>query len=123
MVGQSGVVSSEVILVSRRGGAVTDPRWVYLDIGRFGGLAETEGEAIRYTFRTSRDSEDGTRSPCVVAGPSCDGVDIMYEKNRIPMPDSLECGDRVEILATGAYVSTYCSVGFNGFPPLTEYYI
>lgn len=63
MVGQSGVVSSEVILVSRRGGAVTDPRWVYLDIGRFGGLAETEGEAIRYTFRTSRDSDDATCSP------------------------------------------------------------
>ncbi|MBS1096950.1 type III PLP-dependent enzyme [Gluconobacter sphaericus] len=123
MVGQSGIVSSEVILVSRRGGAVTDPRWVYLDIGRFGGLAETEGEAIRYTFRTSRDSDDTSRSPCVVAGPSCDGVDIMYEKNRIPLPDSLECGDRVEILATGAYVSTYCSIGFNGFPPLTEYYI
>ncbi|WP_040509473.1 type III PLP-dependent enzyme [Gluconobacter morbifer] len=123
MVGQAGVVSSEVILVSRRGGAATDPRWVYLDIGRFGGLAETEGEAIRYTFRTPHDDRNGTRSPCVVAGPSCDGVDILYEKNRIPLPDSLQCGDRIELLATGAYVSTYCSTGFNGFPPLTEHYI
>ncbi|MBF0871110.1 type III PLP-dependent enzyme [Gluconobacter japonicus] len=123
MVGQAGVVSSEVILVSRRGGAEKDPRWVYLDIGRFGGLAETEGEAIRYTFRTPHDETDSSRSPCVVAGPSCDGVDILYEKNRIPLPNSLKSGDRIEILATGAYVSTYCSVGFNGFPPLSEHYI
>ncbi len=40
IVGDAGVVSSEVILVSRRDR--NDPvRWVYLDIGRFGGLAET----------------------------------------------------------------------------------
>ncbi|GBD56655.1 type III PLP-dependent enzyme [Gluconobacter wancherniae] len=123
MVGEAGVVSSEVVLVSRRGGAPTDPRWVYLDIGRFGGLAETEGEAIRYTFRTPHDESDPDHSPCVLAGPSCDGVDIMYEKARIPLPNSLRDGDRVDILATGAYVSTYCSTGFNGFPPLAEHYI
>ena len=28
-------------------------RWVYLDIGRFGGLAETEGEAIKYRITTA----------------------------------------------------------------------
>ncbi|QDH17343.1 type III PLP-dependent enzyme [Swingsia samuiensis] len=123
MVGQAGTVSTEVILVSRRGGAETDPRWVYLDIGRFGGLAETEGEAIRYQFRTPHDQTGGSTSPCIVAGPSCDGIDILYEKNRVAFPDALKSGDRIEILATGAYVSTYCSVGFNGFPPLEEYYI
>jgi ornithine decarboxylase len=31
---------------------------------------------------------------------------------------SLQEGDRVLILATGAYTTTYSSVGFNGFPPL-----
>ncbi|MBS0558715.1 MAG: type III PLP-dependent enzyme, partial [Proteobacteria bacterium] len=47
IVGDAGVVSSEVVLVSRRDR--DDPvRWVYLDVGRFGGLAETEGEAIKY---------------------------------------------------------------------------
>jgi ornithine decarboxylase len=50
----AGVVSSEVVLVSRR--AKDDPvRWVYLDIGRFGGLAETEGEAIKYRITTPHD--------------------------------------------------------------------
>ncbi|MBL7237588.1 MAG: type III PLP-dependent enzyme, partial [Komagataeibacter hansenii] len=35
----------------------------------------------------------------------------------------LESGDRVELLSTGAYVSTYCSTGFNGLAPLSEHYI
>jgi ornithine decarboxylase len=121
LVGSAGVVSTEVVLVSRRGGAPEAPRWVYLDIGRFGGLAETEGEAIRYPVRTAH---DGTESgPTVLAGPSCDGVDILYEKRKVDLPLALRDGDRVELLSTGAYVSTYCSTGFNGFAPLQEHYI
>ena len=54
IVGDAGVVSAEVVLVSRRDR--DDPvRWVYLDIGRFGGLAETEGEAIKYRIATPHD--------------------------------------------------------------------
>ncbi|GBR14871.1 type III PLP-dependent enzyme [Asaia spathodeae] len=121
MVAEAGVVSTEVVLVSRRGGKESDPRWVYLDIGRFGGLAETEGEAIRYRFRTPHDGLPTGET--VVAGPSCDGVDIMYEKNRVQLPHALNSGDRIELLTTGAYVTTYCSTGFNGFAPLSEHYI
>ena len=66
VVGDAGVVSSEVVLVSRRDR--DDPvRWVYLDIGRFGGLAETEGEAIKYRIvdaaRRRRDGAGGDRGP------------------------------------------------------------
>lgn len=121
MVAEAGVVSTEVVLVSRRGGEENDPRWVYVDIGRFGGLAETEGEAIRYRFRTPHDGLP--TGEAVVAGPSCDGVDIMYEKNRVQLPHALTSGDRIELLTTGAYVTTYCSTGFNGFVPLNEHYI
>lgn len=39
------------------------------------------------------------------------------------MPLDLKVGDRIEILSTGAYTTTYSSVGFNGFKPLTAYYI
>jgi ornithine decarboxylase len=119
IVGDAGVVSSEVVLVSRRG---DDPvRWVYLDIGRFGGLAETEGEAIRYAITTPH---DGTpMGPVAIAGPTCDGADIMYEKANYRLPLALESGERVQLLATGAYVSTYASQKFNGFAPLSEYYV
>ena len=54
IVGDAGVVAAEVVLVSRA--RQDDPvRWVYLDIGRFGGLAETEGEAIKYRITTPHD--------------------------------------------------------------------
>jgi ornithine decarboxylase len=120
IVGDAGVVQAEAVLVSRRD--ENDPvRWVYLDIGRFGGLAETEGESIKYRITTPH---DGTAmGPVVIAGPTCDGADIMYEKSNYRLPLALPSGDRVELLSTGAYVSTYCSTRFNGFAPLAEYYL
>lgn len=120
IVGDAGVVSSEVVLVSRKG--KDDPvRWVYLDIGRFGGLAETEGEAIRYAFRTPH---DGTaEGPVTIAGPTCDSTDTLYEKANYRLPLALESGDRVALLSTGAYVTSYASQSFNGFRPLAEHYV
>ncbi len=120
MVGDAGVVESEVVLVSRKG--ANDPvRWVYLDIGRFGGLAETEGESIKYEFRTPHDGlEDG---PVTIAGPTCDSTDTMYEKSNYRLPMALTCGDHVQLMTTGAYVTSYASQNFNGFKPLAEHYI
>jgi ornithine decarboxylase len=120
IVGDAGLVSAEVVLVSRRDR--NDPvRWVYLDIGRFGGLAETEGESIKYRISTRHDGL--AMGPVAIAGPTCDGADIMYEKSNYRLPLALTCGDRVELLSTGAYVSTYASTKFNGFAPLAEYYV
>jgi ornithine decarboxylase len=120
VVGDAGLVSAEVVLVSRRDR--DDPvRWVYLDIGRFGGLAETEGEAIKYRITTPH---DGTKlGPVSIAGPTCDGTDILYEKSNYRLPLALRTGDRVELLSAGAYVTTYASQGFNGFAPLAEHYL
>ncbi len=118
LVSDAGVVSAEVVLVSRRD--ADDPvRWVYLDIGRFGGLAETEGEAIKYRILTPHDGEPA--GPVAIAGPTCDGADILYERANYRLPLKLSSGDRVELLSTGAYVTTYASQRFNGFAPLAEY--
>jgi ornithine decarboxylase len=120
VVGDAGLVSAEVVLVSRRDR--NDPvRWVYLDIGRFGGLAETEGESIKYRIATPHDGL--AMGPVAIAGPTCDGADIMYERSNYRLPLALTCGDRVELLSTGAYVTTYASTKFNGFAPLAEYYL
>jgi ornithine decarboxylase len=120
LVGDAGVVSAEVVLVSRR--EAHDPvRWVYLDIGRFGGLAETEGEAIKYRILTPHEGQP--TGPVAIAGPTCDGADILYERANYRLPLNLASGDRVELLSTGAYVSTYASQRFNGFAPLAEYYV
>ena len=115
MVAEAGVIVSEVLLVSRKSERDLH-RWVYLDIGRFSGLAETEGEAIRYQFETARDADQ--HGPCIMAGPSCDSADVLYEKRPVSLPLTLKAGDRVLIRNTGAYTSTYSSVWFNGFPPL-----
>jgi ornithine decarboxylase len=115
LVAEAGHIAAEVMLVSRKS-ADDLHRWVYLDIGRFSGLAETEGEAIRYQIATPHDG--GDTGPCVLAGPSCDSADILYEKRPINLPLALRHGDKVMIRNCGAYTSSYSSVGFNGFPPL-----
>jgi ornithine decarboxylase len=120
MVGNAGLIKAEVVLVSKK--AADDPvRWVYLDIGKFGGLAETMDEAIRYPIRTERDGD--AKSPCVIAGPTCDSADVLYEKTPYDLPVSLSIGDEVLIEGTGAYTTTYASVAFNGFEPLKSYVI
>jgi ornithine decarboxylase len=115
MVAEAGVIAAEVMLVSRKSDDDLH-RWVYLDIGKFSGLAETMDEAIRYSFVTDRDHED--MAPCIVAGPSCDSADVLYEKRPVMLPVGLAAGDRIMIKSCGAYTTTYSSVCFNGFPPL-----
>ncbi|UIJ72758.1 ornithine/lysine decarboxylase [Aurantimonas sp. HBX-1] len=120
MVGDAGVIKAEVVLVSRKS-ATDENRWVYLDIGKFGGLAETMDEAIRYPIVTARDGD--RMEPCVLAGPTCDSADVLYEKKPYPLPITLTVGDEVLIEGTGAYTTTYASVAFNGFEPLRAYVI
>ena len=78
-------------------------------------------EAIRYPIRTERDGDE--MEPCVIAGPTCDSADVLYEKNLYPLPVSLTIGDEVLIEGTGAYTTTYSAVAFNGFDPLKAYII
>ncbi len=120
IVAEAGIIQSEVVLISRKA-AQDEIRWVYLDIGKFGGLAETMNEAIEYSLRTPRDG--APVGPVILAGPTCDGIDILYEKAPYFLPLDLAIGDRIEIFSTGAYTTTYASVGFNGLPPLKTYYI
>ena len=120
LVGNAGIIEAEVVLIAKRS-PEDELRWVYLDIGKFHGLAETIDESIRYPIRTLRDRDE--TSPCIIAGPTCDSVDVLYEKNPYPLPVSLAIGDKVLIEATGAYTATYSSVGFNGYPPLRQYVI
>jgi ornithine decarboxylase len=120
MVGNAGVIEAEVVLVSKKS-EQDQARWVYLDIGKFGGLAETMDESIRYPIKTPRDGDEV--GPCVLAGPTCDSADVLYEKRPYDLPISLEIGDKVLIEGTGAYTATYAAVAFNGFAPLRTFHI
>jgi diaminopimelate decarboxylase/spermidine synthase len=115
IVGSAGTIRCEVVAI-RPG---TDGRrWVYLDIGRYGGLAETENEYIRYRLQTPRDGDPV--DDAVVAGPTCDGDDVLYQ--RYPLPVTLRPGDRVDVESAGAYTASYASTEFNGFAPLPTYF-
>lgn len=119
LVSDAGVLHSTVLLVSRK--SYTDSlRWAYVDVGRFGGLAETENEAIVYPILCEARSGE-IPGPAVLAGPTCDSMDILYEKTPPFLPLDLAAGDQLEFLGTGAYTASYSSVGFNGFPPLATH--
>ena len=117
MVGNAGILQTEVVLISKK--SETDRKtWVYLDVGKFGGLAETMDEAIQYPIVSEK---KGQPMPVILAGPTCDSADILYEKADYRLPSDLQIGDKLEVRAAGAYTTTYASVAFNGFEPLKTY--
>lgn len=120
LVADGGVLVTEVMMISKKSlGA--EVRWTFTDIGRFGGLAETEGESIKYPiFLPDREHESGEDwGEVIFAGPTCDSYDIMYKKQRYRMPTDLKEGERLYFFGTGAYTASYAAVGFNGFAPVS----
>ncbi|PKL03139.1 MAG: ornithine decarboxylase [Synergistetes bacterium HGW-Synergistetes-2] len=117
MAGDAGVLVTEVVLISKKSEA-NQYSWVYLDAGKFGGLIETLDESIKYPIYSEK---TGPVQETILAGPTCDSMDILYENEKYTLPASLEEGDRLYFFTTGAYTQTYSSVCFNGFPPLKAY--
>ncbi|AGT44003.1 type III PLP-dependent enzyme [Treponema pedis] len=120
LVGDSGILMTEVVMISRKNNTALF-RWVYLDTGLFNGLIETLNESLKYPIVTDKDEDCKKRGDVVLAGPTCDSMDIMYEDYKYSLPTTLKPGDRVYFLTTGAYTSSYASVEFNGFPPIKTY--
>ena len=122
LVASSGVLVSEVVLISHK--SYTDlTRWVYTDVGLFQGLIETLGEAIKYPIYTPKMATSNRAGTVILAGPTCDSADIMYEETGYQLPQELEIGDKIYWFTTGAYTNSYSSVEFNGFPPLAVIYV
>ncbi|WP_094228763.1 type III PLP-dependent enzyme [Methanolobus psychrotolerans] len=117
LVADAGVIVTEVVMISKKA-KLNQYRWVYLDIGKFGGLIETLDESIKYPIYSEK---KGYEEEVILAGPTCDSMDILYEDHKYAFPKSLKEGDRLFIFTTGAYTQSYSSVAFNGFPPLKAY--
>jgi ornithine decarboxylase len=120
LVGDAGVLRSCVLLIAKKSRRAAR-RWVYLDAGRYNGLPETQGESIHYRIRTPHGG--GPAAPAVLAGPTCDSTDIIYERASYELPLALEIGDPIDFLSAGAYTASYASVEFNGFAPIRTYCI
>ncbi len=108
-----------MVLVARKSRTAVE-RWVYVDVGKFSGLIETMDESIKFPIYAEK---KGEVEEVVIAGPTCDSADIMYENYKYGLPLNLAIGDRLYWLSTGAYTTSYSAVEFNGFPPLKAYYI
>jgi ornithine decarboxylase len=118
LAGDAGVLRSQVLLVASKSRQAKE-RWVYLDVGRYNGLAEVQGERIQYRIRTAHDTQPC--GPVILAGPTCDSTDIIYEHAGYELPLELSTGDFVDFLSAGAYTASYASVEFNGFAPIQTY--
>lgn len=112
MVAETAVLVSTILGREVRAGE----QWLYLDVGAYNGLMETQ-QALgqwRFPLWSSRPDHAACRQiPFTITGPSCDSADTMFYEQLLP--ETLAEGDRIFIASAGAYTLSYAS-NFNGFP-------
>jgi ornithine decarboxylase len=89
--------------------------WLYLDVGAYNGLMETQQALGQWRFPLWSSREDHAfcrQIPFTITGPSCDSADTMFYGQQLP--ETLCEGDRIYVASAGAYTLSYAS-NFNGF--------
>ena len=121
LLSNAGCIKTQVILATYKTIDQQAQKWLYLDVGKFNGLYE--GTDIKHPIYYAAELS-GELIETTLAGPSCDSDDMLsFENDLHRLPKTLKTGDHIAFMSTGAYSNSYLSVGFNGIPPLTEYYI
>jgi len=119
LVAETAVMVAGVLGREQRAGE----EWLYLDVGAYNGLIETQQTVGQWRFPlwTSR-SDHGVvpHTPYTVTGPTCDSSDTMFYGAALPV--TMAEGDRVFVGSAGAYTLSYAS-SFNGFPPPATLFI
>lgn len=87
--------------------------WYYLDDGLYGSYSGQLYDHARYPVEPLRDSPE--RLPSVLAGPTCDSIDVIAENLMLPQ---LKAGDLIIGRAMGAYTRA-SATEFNFFPRAT----
>ena len=87
--------------------------WYYLDDGLYGSYSGQLYDHARYPVEALRDG--GERLPSVLAGPTCDSIDVIAENLLLPR---LKEGDLIVGRSMGAYTLASAS-DFNFFPRAT----
>lgn len=119
LVAETAVMVASVLGREERAGE----DWIYLDVGAYNGLMETQQTVGQWRFPlwTSRtDHHDVEQIPYTVTGPSCDSSDTMFFGALLPV--TLAEGDRIFVASAGAYTLSYAS-HFNGFPPPSTHFL
>ena len=73
--------------------------WYYLDDGVYGSYS---GQIFDHTVYPIQVLKTGTTKPCILAGPTCDSIDVIAENIDLP---ELQIGDLVLGLQMGAYTA------------------
>jgi ornithine decarboxylase len=84
--------------------------WYYIDDGVYGAFSGKLFDKCDYRLISNR---TGSKEECVVAGPTCDSIDIVAHNQRLPQ---LEVGDLLLAPGMGAYTIA-SATSFNGFAP------
>lgn len=109
IVGPAAIGVSSVMGRARREGHW----WYYLDDGLYGSYSGQLFDHAKYPVEALR--REGPLLPSVLAGPTCDSIDVIGENLMLPQ---LEAGDLIVGRAMGAY--TWASASeFNFFPKAT----
>jgi ornithine decarboxylase len=116
--GRHFVAESAVMVTTVLGREVrAGENWLYLDVGAYNGLFETQQTVNQWLFPLWTSRPDHATSPTLpftVTGPSCDSSDTMFYG--AALPSTMDLDDRLYIGSAGAYTLSYAS-SFNGFPP------
>jgi len=109
IVGPSAIGVASVMGRARREGHW----WYYLDDGLYGSYSGQHYDHARYPVEPLRGGDE--RLPSVLAGPTCDSIDVIAENLMLP---PLKAGDLIVGRAMGAY--TWASASeFNFYPRAT----
>ena len=103
--GPSMTLATRIMGKSQRNGVW----WYYLDDGMYGSFSGKMYDHADYPMWVER---EGSRYTSVLAGPTCDSIDVIYENISLP---HLEIGDLLIFKSMGSYTSASAS-NFNGFP-------
>ncbi|MEE8577438.1 MAG: type III PLP-dependent enzyme, partial [candidate division Zixibacteria bacterium] len=97
------------LICSVVGKALRDGKvWYYIDDGLYSTFSGIVYDQCQYPVVTDN---GGKRKLSVVAGPTCDSFDVMYDGLMIP---ELNVGDKMMFMSTGAY----CAVSGSNFNAL-----
>jgi ornithine decarboxylase len=113
IVGDAVILVTKVISESRRGGR----NWLYFDDGTFGSFLEVLLYQMKFPLRALG---GGAPTPYVLAGPTCDSIDVFSRDGRgsictVELPE-MHLDDLLVAGSMGAYTFSE-STRFNGFEP------
>jgi ornithine decarboxylase len=108
IVGPAAIAVATVMGRARREGRW----WYYLDDGVYGSYSGQHYDHARYPLSALR---SGPPLPSVLAGPTCDSIDVIAEDLQLPQ---LRAGDLIVGRAMGAYTWA-CASNFNFYPRAT----